>query len=66
MDRYEFHLTGFAEDLANLEAIHALLTQYRNAEVHIVVTVSPVPLMNTLFNYGYCFCGTVSSNGGDT
>jgi len=47
MDRYEFHLTGFAEDLANLEAIHALLTQYRNPEVHIVVTVSPVPLMNT-------------------
>jgi len=45
--RYEFHLTGFAENLANLEAIHALLTQYGHPDVHIVVTVSPVPLMNT-------------------
>ena len=46
-DRYEFHLTGFAENLANLEAIHALLTEYGHTDVHIVVTVSPVPLMNT-------------------
>jgi hypothetical protein len=46
-DRYEFHLTGIAENLSNLEAIHALLTQYGHPDVHIVVTVSPVPLMNT-------------------
>jgi hypothetical protein len=46
-DRYKFHLTGFAENLANLEAIHALLTEYGHPGVHIVVTVSPVPLMNT-------------------
>src|SRR5436190_14331591 len=45
--RYEFHLTGFAENLANLEAIHALLTEYGHPDFHIVVTVSPVPLMNT-------------------
>jgi hypothetical protein len=46
-DRYEFHLTGFAENLANLEDIHALLGQYGHPDVRIVVTVSPVPLMNT-------------------
>jgi hypothetical protein len=46
-DRYEFHLTGFAQNMANLEAIHSLLTQYGHPGVHIVVTVSPVPLMNT-------------------
>ena len=46
-DRYEFHLTGFAQNLANLEAIHALLTQHGHPDVHIVVTVSPVALMNT-------------------
>src|SRR6266498_4976487 len=46
-DRYEFHLTGFAENLANLEAIHALLGQYGHPDVRIIVTVSPVPLMNT-------------------
>jgi hypothetical protein len=46
-DRYEFHLTNFTENLANLEAIHALLTRYGHPDVRIVVTVSPVPLMNT-------------------
>ena len=46
-DRYEFHLTSFAQNLANLEAIHALLTEYGHPDFHIVVTVSPVPLMNT-------------------
>jgi hypothetical protein len=46
-DRYEFHLTSFAENMANLEAIHALLTEYGHPDVRIVVTISPVPLMNT-------------------
>jgi GSCFA family len=46
-NRYEFHLGSFSENLANLEAIHALLTQYGHPDVHIVVTVSPVPLENT-------------------
>jgi len=46
-DRYEFHLTNFAENLANLEAIYALLSRYGHPDFHIVVTVSPVPLMNT-------------------
>jgi hypothetical protein len=46
-NRYEFHLTSFAENWANLEAIHGLLSQYGHPDVRIVVTVSPVPLMNT-------------------
>ena len=46
-NRYEFHLTSFAENWANLEALHALLSQYGHPDVHILVTVSPVPLMNT-------------------
>ena len=45
--RYEFHLTNFAENRANLEAIYALLSQYGHPDFHIIVTVSPVPLMNT-------------------
>ena len=45
--RYEFHLTSYAENWANLEAIHALLFQYGHPDLRIVVTVSPVPLMNT-------------------
>jgi hypothetical protein len=46
-ERYEFHLTNFAENWANLEAIYALLSRYGHPDFHIVVTVSPVPLMNT-------------------
>jgi hypothetical protein len=45
--RYEFHLTSFAENWANLEAIYSVLSRYGHPDVHIVVTVSPVPLMNT-------------------
>jgi hypothetical protein len=46
-DRYEFHLTSFAENWNNLEAIHALLSRYGHPDLCIVVTVSPVPLMTT-------------------
>ena len=46
-DRYEFHLTDFAKNWANLEAIYALLSRFGHPDFHIVVTVSPVPLMNT-------------------
>jgi GSCFA family len=45
--RYEFHLTNFSQNWNNLEAIYALLSQYAHPDIHIVVTVSPVPLMTT-------------------
>lgn len=46
--RYELHLTSFAQNWANLEAIHTLLSRYGHPDVHIIVTVSPVALMATL------------------
>ena len=46
-DRYKFYLTSFAENLANLEMIHTLLSRYGHSDVRVIVTVSPVPLMNT-------------------
>jgi hypothetical protein len=49
-NRYEFHLTTFSENWANLEAIYELLTHYGHPDFHIIVTVSPVPLMNTFSN----------------
>jgi hypothetical protein len=49
-DRYEFQLSNFAQNWANLEMIHSLLIKYGHSDVHIVVTVSPVPLMNTFSN----------------
>src|SRR6266576_1296552 len=51
-DRYEFHLTNFAENWAHLEAIYRLLFHRGHADFHIVVTVSPVPLMNTFSTMG--------------
>ncbi len=45
--RYEFHLTTFEQNLANLEAIYELLTCHGHPDFSIIVTVSPVPLMNT-------------------
>lgn len=47
LERYEFRLTSFAENWANLEAIYALLSRYGHPDFRIVVTVSPVPLMTT-------------------
>jgi GSCFA family len=46
-DRYEFQLSNFAENWANLEMIYELLNRYGHPDFHIIVTVSPVPLMNT-------------------
>jgi hypothetical protein len=46
-DRYEFQLSSFAANWDNLETIHALLSTFGHPDVHIIVTVSPVPLMNT-------------------
>jgi len=46
-ERYELHLTSFAQNWANLEAIHALLSRYGHPDFRIVVTVSPVPLHAT-------------------
>src|SRR6266581_6418277 len=46
-NRFVFHVTGFTENWANLEAIHELLSRYGHPDFRIVVTVSPVPLMNT-------------------
>jgi GSCFA family protein len=45
--RYELHLTSFAQNWENLEAIHALLSRYGHPDFRIVVTVSPVPLHAT-------------------
>jgi GSCFA family protein len=47
-ERYEFHVTSFAQNWANLEAIYALLSRYGHPDLQIVITVSPVPLMATL------------------
>ena len=46
-NRYEFHLSTFAQNWANLEAIYELLARHGHPDFHIIVTVSPVPLMNT-------------------
>jgi hypothetical protein len=46
-DRYVFQLSTFAQNWANLELIRRLLMMYGHPDVRIIITVSPVPLMNT-------------------
>jgi hypothetical protein len=46
-DRYELHVTSFAQNLANLEQVYALLSQFGHPDLQFVVTVSPVPLHAT-------------------
>jgi GSCFA family protein len=46
-NRYEFHLTTFAQNWSNLEASYDLLVRHGHPDFHVIVTVSPVPLMNT-------------------
>jgi len=45
--RYEFQVSNFGENLANLDQIHALLQRFGHPDTQIIVTVSPVPLMAT-------------------
>jgi hypothetical protein len=61
-DRYEFRLTSFAENWANLEAIHALLVRYAHPDVRIVVTVSPVPLTATFSTMDVVTANTYSKS----
>src|SRR5947208_10930857 len=46
-DRYEVHVTNFAQNLANLERMHSLLSEFGHPDVQVVVPVSPVPLLTT-------------------
>jgi GSCFA family len=61
-DRYEFHVTNFAQNLSNLERIHALLSRFGHADVQIVVTVSPVPLMATFSGEDVVVANTYSKS----
>ncbi len=61
-DRYEFHVTDFFENLANLEAVHALLTRFGHPDVQFVVTVSPVPLMATFSTEDIVLANTYSKS----
>jgi hypothetical protein len=61
-DRYEFHVTDFFENLANLEKIHALLERFGQRDVQIVVTVSPVPLMASFSTEDIVLANTYSKS----
>jgi hypothetical protein len=60
--RYEFHVTDFSQNLANLQAIHALVARFGYSEVHFVVTVSPVPLMATFSGDDVVLANTYSKS----
>jgi hypothetical protein len=61
-DRYELHVTNFAENLSNLERIHGLLSQFGHPGVQVVVTVSPVPLQATFSGEDVVIANTYSKS----
>src|SRR6266516_951588 len=61
-DRYEFHITNFAQNLSNLERIHRLLSEFGHPDVQVVVTVSPVPLMATFSTEDVVLANTYSKS----
>ncbi len=61
-DRYEFQVTDFAQNFANLEEIHALLGRFGHPDVQFVVTVSPVPLIATFSTEDVVLANTYSKS----
>jgi hypothetical protein len=61
-DRYQFHVTDFAQNLANVEGIQALLARFGHPDVQIIVTVSPVPLMATFSGQDVVLANTYSKS----
>jgi hypothetical protein len=61
-ERYEFHVSDFSQNMANLEKIHALLERFGHPNVQIVVTVSPVPLMATFSGQDVVLANTYSKS----
>jgi GSCFA family len=61
-DRYEFHVTNFAQNLSNLEHVHTLLSRFGHPDVQTVVTVSPVPLMATFSGEDVVIANTYSKS----
>jgi hypothetical protein len=59
-ERYEFQVSGFAQNFANLENIHQLLADFGHPQVQIFVTVSPVPLMATFSKQDVVIANTYS------
>lgn len=60
--RYEFSVTGYPENLQNLENFHDLLTKFGHPDVHIIVTVSPVPLNATFSGQDVVVANTYSKS----
>ena len=45
--RYSLHVIGYEENKANLDEVYQILMEYGHPDLHIIVTVSPVPLLAT-------------------
>ena len=61
-ERYEVHVTDFAQNVSNLERIHELLSRFGHPGVQIIVTVSPVPLMATFAGHDVVLANTYSKS----
>ena len=60
--RYQFEVSNFSENLANLEETHSLLRRFGHPDTQIVVTVSPVPLLATFTEQDVVLANTYSKS----
>lgn len=61
-ERYAFLVTDYPANLENLEQFHALLMKYGHSDVHVIVTVSPVPLNATFSGEDVVVANTFSKS----
>jgi hypothetical protein len=60
--RYEFHISSYEQNWANLESIYEIMSQCGHPDLRIVVTVSPVPLLNTFSTMDVVVANTYSKS----
>jgi hypothetical protein len=60
--RYSLHVIGYEENKANLDQIYRILMEYGHPDLHILLTVSPVPLLATFTGRDVVIANTFSKS----
>jgi hypothetical protein len=60
--RYSLHVLGYHENKENLDQIYDILKEYGHPDLHIIVTVSPVPLLATFTGRDVVIANTYSKS----
>jgi hypothetical protein len=61
-NRYNLHVLGYEENMKNMNEIYEILQKYGHPNLHIIVTVSPVPLLATFTDRDVVVANTFSKS----